>query len=376
MPRNRVYFNELNLFVGPTPCTGQHFSLGNTGTNLVNELTRIQSVSINGALNPIDINEFGHADRVDSIFLTAPTVNLTFSYFPLDGSNEKILGFSTNSLNSSFLSGIMAGTTDQKNYFLAISPQGVDDDYDTDQVNRNVISIGNGFITNYTLSAATNQVPTVTVTVDALNIKFDTGTRDLGIPAVNPINGQAIASWNFTVPTGSAYTGQQGADFPNLSVPAALRPGEISLEFPQTGAMGIFLSGQSSVNIQGFNLSIPVTRSDIDRIGTLFDVTKTLNLPITSTLSINALLTDLRADSLSNVLCNYQNNNFTIRMRQPSCTGNGADAILIQFKNAKLISEDFGFGIGSNATTTATFTAQISASNSSNSGPFFSGLNG
>lgn len=368
MARNRVYFNELNLFVGPTPCTGQHFSSGNSGLNLINELSRVQSATLDFALNPTDINEFGRADRIDAIFLSAPTVNLSFTYFPLDGLNEKYLGFNSKDINASMLSGILTAVTDQKNYFLAISPQGVNDDYDNDQNNRNVISIGNGFVTNYTLNGAVGQVPTVNVTVDALNVKFDTGVRDKLLPAIDPSNGQAITTWNFTVPTGQTYTG--------ANIPAALRPGEISLEFPITGELGVYLSGNSSVNIQSFSLSIPVTRTDINRIGSLFDFTKTLNLPLTSTLTVSALLTDIRADSLNNVLCNYMNNNFTIRMRQPSCTNAGADAILINFKNAKLVSESFGFGIGNNATTDATFTAQISASNNADSGPSFSGING
>lgn len=368
MARNRVYFNELNLFVGPTPCTGQHFSSGNSGINQVVELNRIQSATLDFSLNPTDINEFGRADRIDAIFLDAPTVNLSFTYFPLDGLNEKRLGFNSNDINASMISGFLTSQTDQKNYFLAISPAGVDDDYDNDQNNRNVISVGNAFITNYTLNAQVGQVPTVNVTAEALNVKFDTGVANKLIPAVDPSNGQPILAWNFTVPTGITYTGS--------NIPAALRPGEISLEFPITGQMGVSLSGANSVNIQGFNLSIPIGRSDINRIGSLFDFTKTINLPLTATLSVDALLTEIRSDSLSNVLCNYLNNNFTIRMRQPSCSQNGADAILINFRNAKLVSENFGFGIGNNATTSATFTAQISAANNANSGPSFSGING
>lgn len=371
MPRNRVYFNELNLFAGPTgefPCTGQHWTNGNTGQNLVAELHRIQSASLDFALNPTDIQQFGQSDRVDAIFLNSPTVNLQVTYFPLDGLNEKRIGFNANDLNASFISGILTSATDSRNYFLAISPPGFDDDQNGNTLLRNVISVGNAFVTQYALNAAVGQVPTVNVSFDALNVKFDTGTAGKTIPAVDPSNGQAITQWTFSVPTGIAYTG--------ANIPAALRPGEITLEFPSTGALGMYLSGNNQVNIQGFNLSVPITRSDINRIGSLFDFTKTVNLPLTATLSIDALVTEIRAGSLSDILCNYQSNNFRIRMKQPSCTGTAPDAIIIDFRNAKLVSENYNFGIGNNATTSATFSAQISASNSSNSGPFFSGLNG
>jgi len=371
MARNRVFFNELNLFVGPTgefPCTGKHFGGGNTGDNLVAELHRVQSASLDFSLNPTDIQEFGRADRVDAIFLDSPTVNLQFTYFPLDGVNESRLGFKANDINGSFLSGILTEVTDTKNYFLTVSPAGINDDSNNSQTNRNVISIGNAYITNYTFSASVGQVPTVNVSVDGFNVRFDTGTSQKTIPAVNPSNGQTISTWNFTIPTGVTYTG--------AAIPAALRPGEIQLELPMTGALGQYMSGSNSFHLQSFNLSIPMSRTDIGRIGTLFDFAKPLSLPLTATLTLDALVTELRAGSLSDLLCNYQNHDFRIKLKNPACPGTAAaDAIWIDFRNAKLQSESFGFGIGNNATTSATFTAQISAGNSATSGPFFSGIN-
>ena len=368
MPRNRITFNELNLFAGPTPSTGQHFSAGNTGFNLLTGVPRVQNATLDFTLNRTPIYEFGRTDRVDTIFLDAPTVNLAFSFNPLDGYAEKLIGLKANDINGSLISGLLTQVSDDKNYFLSVSQPGVDDDYNNSQTQRNVISVGNAVLTNYSISASVGQVPVCNVSVDALNVKFDTGVLDKLIPAVNPSNGQAITAWNFTVPTGTAYTG--------TSIPAALRPGEIQMEIPSTGALGMFLSGTSASNIQSFNLSVPITRTDINKLGSLFDFAKPVNLPITATLSIEALLTDLRASSLSDILCNDQNYNFRIRMKNPSCTGTGTDAIIIDFRNAKLTNQSFGFGIGNNATVSMSFDATVSAANSSNSGPFMSGMNG
>ena len=368
MPRNRVTFNELNLFVGPSPATGAHFSSGNSGSNLISELSRIQSATLDWSLNRTEIREYGRGDRVDTVALNAPTVNLNFSYIPLDGSNEKYLGLKANDINASFISGLLTEATDSKNYFLAVSQPGVDDDGNGSTTLRNVVAVGNGYISNYTISAAVNQIPNVSVQVDALNVDFFTGTSNKQIPAVTPSNGQPITTWNFTVPVGTSYTG--------ANIPAALRPGEIVMELPSTGALGIFISGENSSHLQSFSLSIPITRTDINKLGSLYDFAKPIQLPLTATLSLEALLTDIRQSSLANILCDDRNYNFRIRMKNPSCTGTGTDAIIIDFKQAKLVNQNLGTSLGGEATMSMTFDASVSASNSSYSGPSFSGVNG
>ena len=102
MARNRVtYANEI-LMVSPY-ATGLQFlnqdssdaGGGNAGESLLRQLKRVQSINYSWNVGRSDINQFGQLSRIDSVVLSAPTVNLDFSYLLTDGKNEHLLGLNT-----------------------------------------------------------------------------------------------------------------------------------------------------------------------------------------------------------------------------------------------------------------------------------------
>ena len=142
----------------------------------------------------------------------------------------------------SALSGLIEDTQGN-NYFIVTYKEGTDVQGDT-VVNNNtdfdVIGIGNGFISDYSIDASVGAIPTASVTVEAFNIKADdyisgtSSTNQSGviIPGVNDTDGQLVdVGFNFrggTISTTGDYT--NGSDVADNTI-TALRPGDILLEF-------------------------------------------------------------------------------------------------------------------------------------------------
>lgn len=362
--RSRVIFPAAAIFTGPTPATGAHFTSGNSGVNLLQQIPRAQSVSLNFDISRTDVNQLGQLAAIDRIILESPTVSADVSWLLVDGKAESVFGFHAKGL-ATFISGQLDKTNDDKNLFLLISPEGTDAIGNTTTGTQNVVSVGNGFISNYSLNLAVGQLPTATVSIEGLNIKTDTGSFLKQLPAVNPLNGQAITTWNFTIPTAIAYTG--------ANIVSALRPGDLELQFPANAGLGNILSGAGSVNVQSVNFSLPLSRETLNRLGSPFAFSRELAVPIQATMTVEALQADLRASNLADVLCNDQSYNFQIIARKPDCAGTGAIGVILQFKNAKLQSQAFGVDIGGAATTSLTFQSQLAGLGDVSNGFLFSG---
>lgn len=179
MSRSKINYAAQGMFVGPSPATGSHYldnqSCYGSGTR-VNELYRIQGYSYDFDFNKEGLGQFGNLANLDYLNLTWPNVNLNFNYLLSNFGNEKNLGFiiSSGSLVNA-LSGIIAGNTEDKNYFITIhSPDGKDL-HNNPNFNLTspgaIIGFGNGVITNYSSKAAVGQFPNIDLTLEALNVR-------------------------------------------------------------------------------------------------------------------------------------------------------------------------------------------------------------
>lgn len=362
--RSRVIFPAAAIFVGPTPSTGAHFTSGTSGVNLLQQVPRAQSVSLNFDITRQDVNQLGQLAAIDRIILESPTVSADVSWLLVDGKAESVFGFHTKG-QTTFISGQLDKTNDDKNLFILVAPEGQDAIGSTASGTSNVISVGNGFVSNYSLDLAVGQLPTASISIEGLNVKTDTGSFNKQLPAVNPLNGQAITTWNFTIPTAIAYTGS--------NIVSALRPGDLVLELAPNAAIGAILSGAGSVNIQSINYSLPISRETLNRLGSPFAFSRELAVPIQATMTIEALQADLRVSNLADVFCNDQSYNFRVIAKKPDCAGTGANGIILDFKNAKLQSQSFGVDIGGAATVSMTFQNQLAGLGDTSNGFFFSG---
>ena len=219
MARNRVIYQSEALYVSPN-ATGYHYATGdgvsaagskgvnnidsatlaqktsnyignNTGT-LVEQLTRVQSANYSFTVNRQDVNEYGKLARIDAISLEPPTVSLDFTYFITDGRNELLLDFPIDG-TASAASGHLQARPGQ-NFFIQTAAEGSDAQGLSDATHQtsDIIGLGNGFLSDYTVEGSVGSLPTASVTIEGFNLIGSTGTVDIDTPAVSLEQGTKI----------------------------------------------------------------------------------------------------------------------------------------------------------------------------------------
>lgn len=135
-----------------------------------------------------------------------------------------------------------------------------------------------------------------------------------------------------------------------------------------------------AAHIQSFNLSIPFSRTPLQRIGSLFSFARPLDLPTNATFTVNALVSDLNDGKLMDKLC-QKDLEIKVFMREPTCPNiDGPDAIrpkLIELtlKDVELESESIGSSIGDNKTVDLTFNVGIHGTKDQDRGIFMNIVN-
>ena len=378
MPRNRVIYQSEGLYVSKLASV--------TAADDHEQLNRLQSANYSFTINRQDVNQFGDLARIDSLVLEPPTVSLDFSYYLTDGFNERALGFfvqttgigmnreTTSAANSSgnFASGHLTSSSGV-NFFIATSPDGEDlnkvgagvalDGSDT------VIGVGNCYVSDYSVELAVGSLPTVNVTVEGANMNSDTYTGNIASPAVNQTNGTKINQWvELPDPTrDGGITGTIGA-----APITALRPGDVTVNLAGVDGLSLVnLDGDGSAHVQSASISVPLSRSPIDRLGSRFPFAREVDFPVTATMNISAVVADSQAGNLADLL-NSTVKQASILIKDTA----GANAIEYKMKGLKIDSQSFSSSIGSNKTVDITFSTQIGGPNDELNGVFMSGING
>jgi hypothetical protein len=343
MPRNRVIYQSEALFVGPlTPEVNPK------------QLHRIQSANYDFNITRQDVNQYGELAAIDRIILEQPTVNLEFSYYLTSGNNETELGFHLSS-SEGVLKNILDGTEDTKNYFIGISSAGKDQNQNQNQTEagsgRSVIGIGNGFMTSYSVEAAVGSLPTATVSVEGLNMKFYTSASEIVAPNVEPETGLENTTNKITLPLAVSDTDNDIK---------ALRPGDVSVTINGT-------KGVKDLKVQNASISLELNREDIQKLGSKFAFTKEVDYPVTVTAEFEAVVSDTEAGSLAEIV-KEDSAKYTISVEFK--TKSGASNLKYELKGAKLDSQSFSSSIGENKTVSLAFSAQVGGPSDSENGLF------
>ena len=385
--RNRVIYQSEALFVSHQYTGGKvvdivggtHRAAGigpDLGSGMFHQLHRVQSANYNFAISRQDINQFGNLARIDTAIIEAPTVGLDFSYLVTDGSNEDKLGITCSAGEINALSGILSNTSG-RNYHILTVTEGTDANSDLlastkgTATTSTVISIGNGYITNYSMNAAVGSVPTANVSVEGLNITADTAGEGLLTPAIDPANStQGVAIYNLPNPV------------PGV-VGEILRPGDMVISFGATegstqAGTGVIAqltdsSTKTAAHIQSFNIDVPLGRSVLNRLGNAFGFSREIDFPITVSVGISAIVADLKRGNLFDELYDTTKHDLCIAMKKPGTAGGGDEQVRFQLKNVTLDSESYSSSIGDNKSVDLSFSATVGGPEDTTNGLFISG---
>ena len=413
--RARVIYQSEALYAGTADATGHHFSTstdwstradyktfakhadavsdGNPIRTGIQQLRRVQSANYSFSINRQDVNQFGQLARIDSVAIDPPTVTLDFSYYLTNGVNERILGMNVDGLTSAIAEDILDGgadaaNTDGKNFFILTTPQSDDAvGSDSSDSEKSVIALGNGYVSNYSINAAVGGMPTANVTVDGLNLRSYIGTADKPVPSVNTNFGTPITDVEFSMPPAISGVLNDGASDLSSEVEgwSCLRPGDITLSLGTDGRASEFelmpgedprnvtpggndnplydYEGSGSAHVQSFSIDVPIGRSSLQRLGTPYGYTKVVDFPVNISVSVSAILSDLKAGNVADLLWDSEEHDLVFTMREPNQYGTGDIAMQYVVKGALLEGESFSSSIGDNKSVDLTFTAQIGSPN-------------
>ena len=305
-----------------------------------------------------------------------------------DGENERLLNFAVNGETNS-LSGHMDPLVGGKgqNFFILTVPEGQDavKGDQNDPASNTVISLGNGFISDYSIEAAVGALPTASVTVEGFNIKSNTSLTGDGTvgqndgnatgvmtPAIDPNDGSKVCSRWFALPqaeTGDGIT--------------ALRPGDITLDLQNAALFSKQVDGNTNnllpgaAHVQSVSISVPMSRSVLQRLGNTFGFSREIDFPVNVTVSVNALVSELKNGDMLDLLCGDDKKDLKITMRNPECVtcerGENPTGMIFEIKGAILESESYSSSIGDNKSVDLTYTAQIGGATDTTKGLFISG---
>lgn len=378
MARNRVTYPSLGVFASN--------SLSATGTGSHAQLRRVQSFNSSFEIARTSVTQFGQQAAIQKIVTEPPTVSADFTYYLSDGYNERLLGLycqdaSTSTGQANFVSGAISSASGV-NLYIPTCAEGTDLNFvggaNAALSGLPIRAFGNVFVTNYELSVAVGDIPTVSVSLEAANTTSNTYTVNGATtgtinPAVNPANGTAItATTGVNLPAPLPGTG--------ASIVTACRPADITLSFGAlTGTSSTLASafanldiaGGNGIRVQSATLSVPLSRSPIQQLGSRFPFARAVDFPITATLTVNALANESVTRSLSSMLDDETVNDITLTILKP----NGSANMAYTLKGAQFVSEQSSLGIGDNQSIDLTFEAEIGGINDQSRGLFCSGSN-
>ena len=132
-----------------------------------------------------------------------------------------------------------------------------------------------------------------------------------------------------------------------------------------------------SAHIQSASISVPMSRSNLERLGSTFGFSKLLDAPISVTLSVSALLSDIKEGNMADMLCDCSKMDLELVIYDPECadcqTKDGTQALVYTLKGAQLDSENFSTSIGDSKTVDLTFSTSVGGGDDTANGFFISG---
>lgn len=207
--------------------------LGVSSGNNTLQLELVQSADVDFSVSRQDIFEFGNLYAVDNIQVEPPTVTLNFSYALASGTaiipNSQKLGMTD-------FTTFLADTTG-RNYTIS---------------GAGTLSIPSGLITSYSVEGSVGNIPTVSVSVQALNATYTAG---------NPL---------FPNQAGHAGT---------TTVANIVKPQDINISF-----------GGTNYEARSFTYTLDIAREYVNKLGTITPIANIMTAPPKVTVDAEIIL--------------------------------------------------------------------------------------
>ena len=349
--RNRVIYAGTDVLVSDAPSWSGH----QTGVTSLKLLKRIQSSSISIS-NPVTRSkQIGGSDFAFEKYIQTPTIEVGLDYICSDNSNELLLGLNATG-NEGILKNLSSAAQDRNLFFILTDTNSDDAHALTQMVGNDIFSIGNSFLTNYSLTAEVGSVPKTSVSFSSLNMTFQTyngtGVNGSALPAINLTNG--IKSLETYMLTGASMIPENYLTNQNLKT-NALRPGDIELLLPQPIMGGVRYGGSVPASITSLSIDLPIERRDLLGFGSNYPYDKRIIFPIIGKLSFQGTFDEPVTGDFSNIFSDENNYDFTFNLKKTD----GTTGLRIEVLDARVESQSFDLSIGENLSFSSEFSFKL-----------------
>ena len=264
------------LFVSPAPAFAPH---KDAKANFVRKLTKVQSANYGFSVNREDIKQIGHQDllvrkinflsqeplpgsNIDVNIEPVP-VNFDFEYLPTCGFNEWLLNLNVIPSGQPMSNSLISRHFGDKNFFLALSTtpekqaKSLVDEQDFS--GHDILSIGNCFLTNYSVQGSLTSPIKARAGFIASNIQVDHYSGNNYIPAIDLYDGQKKDIFKY------ALSHHDSAD--EYSLPALL-PNGIEIHINESNIGDSKFAGENA-NATSFDISLELNRKNLYGFGSM-----------------------------------------------------------------------------------------------------------
>lgn len=363
MPQNRILYNVQDLYVGPSR---DDLAVLLPNQHLLQRIYRVQAIGYNINLNRSDVKELGDRNIVDIPPINHPEISFEFEYYLAGVSNEVKMGLNVNwnytgvpsphvgNTGVSLISGFSDGRRqdDKRNFYVAINQSGSDGHatylpyfgsgysgfslsqfVDPFSPNYHLLSFVNSYLININYNMSVGNFPTARASYIADNMVYFVSGSGVPVPKLLPTNKSGLFS-DYKVAIPRHY---------NDGLPAALRPGDVTVSITSTGygpSIKDLGFDMNDVKIQSCEINVELPREKLEFLGSYSPVDRPIIFPVPVTMSIDVIAGDLGSGDISNLRNRDLEFNTSISVRNSLYNIRSGQhiAFLMDLKRAKLIS--------------------------------------
>lgn len=322
-----ITYENVALFQSQTPA---HSAVSNSGSNL-SFLPLVQGIDFSVDIQRTNAGALGTKGFVDQSNRNAPDVNFTINIFEDFGNLFSGLFFSDNVRDNLNI--------DRNFYAIVGDERGVD--VSGENLNgRDVLSFGNCFLNNVSLSQSVNGLMNSSYSYVGSNLQAQE-LQNIGnlfsgdAPSINLTGDQSQEFKVLFSGMDNYYSNSSDDIIPHYST---------SVTISGNGSVGNFLIKSDS--IQSFDLNLPINRKTIYSLGKKYPIKRKALFPSEGTFSFSNRVSNFEVNGDRANLKDFLNSDesYTLTI---SGQDNGENDFNFQISDAKLISQNHNSAIGS-----------------------------
>ena len=376
MSRVRVIYQNEAVYVGPPQISGGSNEAIFPGNDILKNIVNVQGVNYGININHQDIIMLGKRSTERSVVLVKPTVQFSMSYNLESFTNEKKLGFDfnyrtgdVNFVSDTFSMFLASGFSsnenrnlDKRNFYIAIAPEGIgiNDEpstaFDSSSISSvidarspdyDIVTFHDAYLDSYTLQGSVGSLATCDLDYTCESISFATSGSGVDVQTYDTkTRGLLTTGINAIIPK-----------FYRANGPRAFSQGDISLDILETSGSAPtsgFGFKFDDIKIQSFNLTIDLTRDQLNSITHKAPVDRPIIYPVGATISVQSLVGE--ADSGNFAALAKQDDFYDLNINLSS-TGVLKSSIFA--RKAKLQAVNYGLQIGDNKNVALEFKTEL-----------------